>query len=243
MLMPFGLSLTSCAQSRQRRLVEEASRRRVVVEAHLVAELAAEQDVGRRVEQLACQVPQRHLDAAHRPLLRVRAAVGVAVAGVQAIDLQRIFADEDLLEPMDRLPDAETGRTVRLGDAGDAGVGVDPDQRVGPRALQHHRLDVGDLDLVPVGGGELTVAREPGGNGGACQRGEKRAARGLGHSCIHAGRIIQPGARRLQTGHASPGERAHGSRPISPDAKKRQLPKQRNRGGGHATRSPIVSMD
>ena len=107
----------------------------MVIEADLVAELAAEQDVERHVEELAGEIPEGHLDAAHGALLGVGAAVGVAVAGVDGVDLQRVGADEGLLNAVDLLANAEPRGAVGLGEAGDAGVGVNAHQGVAAGAL------------------------------------------------------------------------------------------------------------
>ena len=49
-----------------RALVEHVFRRRVIVDTHAIAKLSAEQRRGGHVENLAGQIPQRHLDAADR---------------------------------------------------------------------------------------------------------------------------------------------------------------------------------
>ena len=104
-------------------LVQHVARRGVIVDAHLVAELAAEQRRRRHFENLSGQIPQRHLDPADRAQQVVRRAVGARPAQVaralahlrvQLVDLQRILADQPRLERQHLLLHADAGRAVGL---------------------------------------------------------------------------------------------------------------------------------
>ena len=89
------------------RLVQHVARRFVIVDAHPVAELPAQQRAGGHREDFAGQIPQRHLDAAGRPQEVVRGAIraragevlrAVTQVRVEGVDLQRILAHQPRLD-------------------------------------------------------------------------------------------------------------------------------------------------
>ena len=95
--------------------------------AHLVAHLAAEQAVDRHACRLAGDVPERHLDGAHRRAPRLEAATH-ADAPHDPLDVDRVLPDDPRLElQYDRL-EVRLGR-LDLTPAGDALVRRDADHR------------------------------------------------------------------------------------------------------------------
>ncbi len=153
-----------------RPFVEHVLRRGMIVDAHAVAELAAEQRRGRNVEDLSREIPQRHLDAADGPHQVVRRAIGARAAevaradahvGVERVDLERILADEPRLERQDAFLHADAGASVRLGDAEIPVICGDFHQRVGAAAFEHHHLHVANLRALALGRHALGKAQEP----------------------------------------------------------------------------------
>ena len=150
----------------------------IEVDADLVAERAAEEVVDGRAEDLAGQVAQGHLDAAHGPRRRPvdrRGRAHLRVVRRQAAgqhrpderaDGERISPDQPLARVGDGLAVAE--EAARLAQPVHAAVRVDPDETNPPRAfqaadavrvgaVQEHRPDVGDLHVSrppprPAGG-------------------------------------------------------------------------------------------
>ncbi len=80
-----------------RGLARERLSQRPVVDTHAVADLAAEQPVDREPRRLAREVPQRHLDRAHR---RPVGLEGAALADLEhhPLDEGRVLADQRLAE-------------------------------------------------------------------------------------------------------------------------------------------------
>ena len=104
----------------------------VAIDAHAVADLAAEQVPHRRAERLALDVPQRHVDAGHGAAAD-RAEHAVAHDGglhllPELLDMGRVLADEHGLEVLDGGLDHPRPAGA-LADAGDALVGVDLDEQ------------------------------------------------------------------------------------------------------------------
>ncbi len=125
----------------------------------LVAEIAAQQFRHRLVQQLARQVPQRHVDAGEDPH-GFAAALLIGIEHVVEMDLdrQRVLADQaQMRQPPAAIVeiDHRAGhRPVALAfaETADARIGVDADQ--GLRALEVHRLDGGDLHQPACGLGQ-----------------------------------------------------------------------------------------
>ncbi len=167
-----------------------------------IAERTAEQVVDGRPEDLAGEVAEGHLDAAHGPGSRPVDGRGRAHLGVvrwqaarqhradERPDRQRVTADQPLACIRDGL--AVAHEVAGLAQPVHAGIGVDPDQqhvpgpldpahavRVG--AVQEHRSDVGDLGHAALrsrrrSGGRCDREREVDGSTGL-----RRQLRGLGH--------------------------------------------------------------
>ena len=132
-------------------------------------DLAAQEPRHRQARHLAQDVPQRHVDRAHRVQPRAVAAVVVRAAEhrvPQRADPPGVLAEQQLAQASrdgvgrghrDDLA-RDVGRRVTLADAGDALVGVHAhDERVlGPvgsgrvdvAGAQHQRLDLGDLHAM-----------------------------------------------------------------------------------------------
>ena len=101
---------------------------RAVIDAHLVAHLAAEQLVDRHAGRLAGDVPQRVLDGADRGAIGLERA---ALADLQhaALDVGRVLADQRVAEMQH--PGLEVGLGVfHLAEAVEALVGDDADDRM-----------------------------------------------------------------------------------------------------------------
>jgi hypothetical protein len=122
----------------------------VAVDADLVAVLATEELVGGHLQDLAREVVQRDFDtrdgcdgdALHRAL----PGHLLNQMLVQAVDVERVLADDERLHPLDEFRDP--GAPVRLAGADDAGVGVDPHERPREVPVDHRRLNVRDLDVT-----------------------------------------------------------------------------------------------
>ncbi len=125
----------------------------VVVDAGLVARLAAHQLVARHAEVLPGDVPERDVDRAKRAHDRRAPEVGPAVHVVPVVlDPQRILPDQVALEGLDR----RSGRLQeapgpRLAQPDDPRVGVDLHEEI---PIHVDVLDLGDLHdaLLPAGG-------------------------------------------------------------------------------------------
>ena len=101
--------------------------RGVVVNAHLVPALAAEQAVDRDIEILACNVVKRDVDGGHGAHDRRAAEVGIAVQVLPVVfDIQRIFPDQILPHGQDRLGRGfQEAPGPALAEADDSLVGID----------------------------------------------------------------------------------------------------------------------
>ena len=107
---------------------------RVAVDAHLVAEFAAQHRVDRHAVGLACQVPQRHLDAAHTAALAAVIAE-LLDAAEELVDVARVLVEDAALE---RQRKALAGPVAHLAVAFDALIRSDLDERAA-----HRRADDG----------------------------------------------------------------------------------------------------
>jgi hypothetical protein len=157
------------------RIATATERRRVALQ--MVAIHSAEEFVHRHAQCLAFEVPQREVQRADRvqPFASRWIVEGAIHVLPQALDVERVLADEPTCAGLDRVAGAP------LTNAGDVGVGLDGDDHVAlqQRNLQrHHRrrlvqADARDLGLRQSGlGGERPKQR-----GCRCdrRRSEKRA--------------------------------------------------------------------
>ena len=125
----------------------------VAIDAHLVAEAAAEHLVDRHAIGLAGEVPERDLDRGHAATLPAMPAE-LLDAAEQAVDVAGVLAEQPALEHQ-RVGGA--GAVPHLAEPHDALVGVDLEQRRGERRaddLGHPH--VGDAKL-----GRLRVGVDP----------------------------------------------------------------------------------
>src|SRR5262249_47617733 len=135
------------------RALGESLRRRTasaLVDAHLVAALAALQHVNRKPRGLACDIPQRMLDAADGGIddRAAREAGEVVHGGPQVLDIAWILADQPRFEIFDS-GDRRFVRADGIGfaPAGDALVGQNLDEaEIAAFDVDEERLDVGDLE-------------------------------------------------------------------------------------------------
>ena len=89
---------------------------------------------------------------------------------VELVDLKRVLAHQRRLQRQDLLTDADPGSAVTFPNPVQAVVGEDADVNVGARgALHRHRLDVPDLESLPLGGDELMVAGQERDRGGGSE--------------------------------------------------------------------------
>ncbi len=159
----------------------------MIVDAHAIAELAAEQRRGRHVEYLAGEIPQSHLDATDgadqivgrsvrpRP---AQAARSDAEIGVDRIDLERVFSHQPRLEREDLLLHSDAGTPIGFGNAEQSIVGRNLHECVGTATLEQHRLHVANLHALALGGSELVELEEKRKGGGVAK---KLAARNGSH--------------------------------------------------------------
>jgi len=124
-----------------RRLV--ARRRRVAIEADLVAIFAAEQLVAGDAIDLADEIHQRDLDGADAAGLAAVAAIALDRLE-EVIDVAGILADQEMLEAKRRVG---MGAVTHLAEAVDALVRVDPEDRVVAMPDNGRDADIGDLEL------------------------------------------------------------------------------------------------
>src|SRR5262249_34825458 len=103
----------------------------VAVDADAVAHLTAEQVPDRRSQRLPLDVPERHVDAGHRPGAddagHAMTHDGAEHLLPELLDMRRILADEHRREILHRALDAPRPAAA-LADPGDAGVGIDLDE-------------------------------------------------------------------------------------------------------------------
>ena len=111
----------------------------VAIDAHLVAELAAEHLVDRNAIGLAGEVPKRDLDSRDAAALPPMAAE-LLDAAEQPVDIAGVLAQQPALEHQ-RI--GRAGAVAHFAEADDALVGVDFDQRRGERRAD----DLGDAHV------------------------------------------------------------------------------------------------
>ena len=133
----------------------------VVVDARLVAHLAAQQLVDRHAEVLAGDVPERDVDRAERAHDPGAAKVARAVHVLPVVlDPQRVFAHQ-VVRPLldDGLGRLEIPPGAGFAEPADAGVGVHLDEHV---PIDQDRFDSRDLHAAPLPRGARTGRRLPG---------------------------------------------------------------------------------
>ena len=129
----------------------------VRVTAHPVTEPAAEQHVGRNLQQAAGQVVQGHVDRGHAATLTAVEAE-LAHAFEDRADVQRVLAEQPALEHQRVVP---AGAVTHLAVAAHPDIRVQPQDR-GPERHTDQRgyADVGDTD-IPGYGRRVTAAVPP----------------------------------------------------------------------------------
>jgi hypothetical protein len=127
----------------------------VTVGPDFVAVFSAEQLVGRHIEDLSSHVVQGQLDAGDSgdilPGDRALAGHSLDHVLVEAVDIQRVLADDERLQSTDDLRDRTA--PVGLAVAGDAGVRIHSDERPRVVPVDDYGLNVGDLHVAPLAAG------------------------------------------------------------------------------------------
>ena len=123
----------------------------------LVAELATEEIPDGGAVVLALDVPQRDVDGAQRSRQDVAAERAHPVEGLlDVVDAKGVLADEVLAELVDdRRRGVREAPGAGLADAGEAAVGRDPDDVVGPDQIAS---DEESLDLLDLHAAALTLS-------------------------------------------------------------------------------------
>ena len=123
----------------------------VGVQAHAVAELAAEQLINGHAQRLADQIKQRDVDARQRrdDVPRQRAVEDVAASDFleEHVPVHRVFADEQRLHVVQQQRDAAAAVNA-LANARDALIRLDLDERVPAVTAHDGGCQVGDFHDV-----------------------------------------------------------------------------------------------
>jgi hypothetical protein len=150
-LLGHALGAVDAAGDRAGRVVAVAA---VGVEPDPVAELPAEQPVDRLARRLPGEVPQRQLDPRERDHEHPRLRAGEDLAAPQLLPaplhVARVLPEQQRREELDHPDDAaRAGVGIRLAEAADSLVGVDPHQGGVPVVGHHRRRDVDDPHRCP----------------------------------------------------------------------------------------------